>query len=75
MLSFLRPNFYPIVCTAALDMVREQEGYLVSQGIHVIFKPFDIDHLITSVKQLLESHEHFASKVEEEKRKKRKVGD
>ena len=64
-----------IVCTAALDMVREQEGYLVSQGVHVIFKPFDIDHLITSVKQLLESHEHFAAKVDEEKRKKRKVGD
>ena len=64
-----------IACTAALDMVREQEGYLVSQGVHVIFKPFDIDHLITSVKQLLESHEHFAAKIEEEKRKKRKVGD
>ena len=64
-----------IVCTAALAMVREQEGYLVSQGVHVIFKPFDIDHLITSVKQLLESHEHFSAKVEEEKRKKRKVGD
>ena len=64
-----------IVCTAALDMVREQEGYLVSQGIHVIYKPFDIDHLITNVKQLLESHEHFSAKVEEEKSKKRKVGD
>ena len=64
-----------IACTAALDMVREQEGYLVSQGVHVIFKPFDIDHLISSVKQLLESHEHFAAKIEEEKRKKRKVGD
>ena len=64
-----------IVCTAALDMVREQEGYLVSQGVHVVFKPFDIDHLISSVKQLLEAHEHFSLKAEEEKRKKRKVGD
>jgi DNA-binding response OmpR family regulator len=64
-----------IVCTAALNTVREQEGYLVSQGIHVIYKPFDIDHLITSVKQLLESHEHISEKAEEEKRKKRKVGD
>ena len=64
-----------IVCTAALDMVREQEGYLVSQGVHVIYKPFDIDHLIANVKQLLETHEHFSEKAEEEKRKKRKVGD
>jgi len=64
-----------IVCTAALHMVREQEGYLVSQGVHVIYKPFDIEHLIASVKQQLESHEHFSEKAEEEKRKKRKVGD
>lgn len=63
-----------IVCTAALDMVREQEGYLVSQGVHVVFKPFDIDHLLSNVKQLLESHEHVAlvADEEEEKRKKRK---
>jgi len=64
-----------IVCTAALDMVREQEGYLVSQGVHVVYKPFDIDHLVTSVQQLLETHEHSSTKAEEEKRKKRKVGD
>ena len=64
-----------IVCTAALDMVREQEGYLVSQGVHVVYKPFDIDHLVTNVKQLLESHEHSSIKAEQEKRKKRKVGD
>ncbi len=63
-----------IVCTAALDMVREQEGYLVSQGVHVVFKPFDIDHMLSNVKQLLESHEHVSSVAdeEEEKRKKRK---
>jgi len=42
-----------IVCTAALSMVREQEGYLVSQGVHVVFKPFDIDHLLTNIKQLV----------------------
>lgn len=59
-----------IICTAALDLVREQEGYLVSQGVHVIFKPFDIDHLITKVKQLLESHEHSSSINEKKQEKK-----
>ena len=59
-----------IVCTAALDLVREQEGYLVSQGVHVIYKPFDLDHLRANVKQLLASHEHFSSAIEEEERKK-----
>ena len=59
-----------IICTAALDLVREQEGYLNSQGVHLIYKPFDIDHLMTSVKRLLESHEHVSSSVSEQKRKK-----
>ena len=58
-----------IICTAALDLVREQEGYLNSQGVHLIYKPFDIDHLMTSVKRLLESHEHVSSAVSEQKRK------
>ena len=59
-----------IICTAALDLVREQEGYLNSQGVHLIYKPFDIDHLMTSVKRLLESHEQVSSSVSEQKRKK-----
>jgi DNA-binding response OmpR family regulator len=55
-----------LVCTAALQIVREQEGYLVSQGVHVVFKPFEIDDLLTNVKQLLESHEHASSDIKEE---------
>jgi DNA-binding response OmpR family regulator len=55
-----------LVCTAALHIVREQEGYLVSQGVHVVFKPFEIDDLLTNVKQLLESHEHVSSDIKEE---------
>lgn len=58
-----------IVCTAALDLLREQEGYLVSQGVHVVYKPFDLDHLLTNVKQLLESHEHVSSVIEQERKK------
>ena len=54
-----------IICTAALDLVREQEGYLNSQGVHLIYKPFDIDHLLTNVKRLLESHEHIHAASEQ----------
>ena len=60
-----------IVCTAALHLVREQEGYLVSQGVHLVYKPFDIDLLITNIKQLLESHEHISSVIETKREKKR----
>lgn len=49
-----------IVCTAALDLVREQEGYLVSQGVHVICpvddflaKPFELDTLLDKVEKHL----------------------
>jgi len=60
-----------IVCTAALHLVREQEGYLVSQGVHLVYKPFDIDLLLDNIKQLLESHEHISSVIETKREKKR----
>jgi DNA-binding response OmpR family regulator len=59
-------NIPVIVCTAALDDVREQEGYLVSQGVHVVYKPFDIEHLVNNVRELLEKHEHVSSTADEE---------
>src|SRR5579883_1368745 len=55
-----------IVCTAATQLVREQEGYLVSKGVHVVYKPFDIDQLISNVRQLLEKHEHVSSIADRE---------
>ena len=54
-----------IACTAALQDVREQEGYLVSQGVHVVYKPFDIDQLLTTIKQALASAKKTISQVEE----------
>ena len=50
-----------VVCTAALNAVREQEGYLVSQGVHVVYKPFDIDHILTTIKLALESRKNIPS--------------
>lgn len=46
-----------IVCTAALREVQEQEGYLISQNVRVIYKPFDIDALLTLINQALGSSE------------------
>lgn len=50
-----------IVCTAALNAVREQEGYLVGHGVHVVFKPFDIDHMLATVQTALESRKNIVS--------------
>lgn len=38
-----------IVCTAALDVVRDLQGHLREKGVGVILKPFDIDDLLRAV--------------------------
>lgn len=54
-----------IVCTAALREVQEQEGYLISQNIRVIYKPFDIDALLTLISQALGPNETLAQSGQE----------
>lgn len=50
-----------ILCTAATNAVREMEGYLLSKGVSVLLKPFDIDDLIAVVKLALQSRGNIAS--------------
>jgi DNA-binding response OmpR family regulator len=38
-----------IVCTAALQLVRQLEGHLKEKGVGIVLKPFDIDDLIREV--------------------------
>jgi CheY-like chemotaxis protein len=38
-----------IVCTAAVQLVRQLEGHLKEKGVGVVIKPFDIDDLIREV--------------------------
>jgi DNA-binding response OmpR family regulator len=45
-----------IICSAALREVQEQEGYLIAQGVRVLYKPFDIDDLITMISRALVEH-------------------
>lgn len=40
-----------IVCSAAVIEVREQEGFLVSQGVQVLYKPFDVDLLFHMIEK------------------------
>jgi len=42
-------NLPIIVCTAALQLVRELEGHLTSKNVGLILKPFDIDELVEAV--------------------------
>jgi CheY-like chemotaxis protein len=43
-----------IVCSAATNWVREQEGWLAANGVKVVLKPFKVDHLERAVEQALE---------------------
>jgi DNA-binding response OmpR family regulator len=50
-------NIPVIVCTAAAKAVYEMDGYLKSKGIDVVLKPFDIEELLSTVKEALDSHD------------------
>lgn len=43
-----------IICSVALNEIREMQGYLASQGVLTVLKPFDIDTLLDTVKRALE---------------------
>jgi len=59
-------NIPIILCTAATNAVREMEGYLLSKGVTVILKPFDIDDLAAAVKLALQSRHNIASLINDE---------
>ncbi len=42
-----------VICTAATEQVREQEGWLTAQAIKVVLKPFTIDELEVAVTKAL----------------------
>ncbi|WP_235845629.1 response regulator [Dictyobacter aurantiacus] len=57
MLKMYRPTSHIpiIICTTAIDEVQEQEGYLSAQGVKVVYKPFDIDSLLLTIKQVFKT--------------------
>jgi CheY-like chemotaxis protein len=51
-----------ILCTAALNEVREQEGTLQDKGIPVVYKPFAIDDLLQAIHVVLPSSDENSRK-------------
>ena len=50
-----------IVCTAATNWVREQEGWLAANAVKVVLKPFKVGHLEHAIGQALGRPEVTAS--------------
>ena len=46
-------NIPIVVCTAAVQAVREIEGYLEMKGVRLVAKPFDIDDLLIGMREAL----------------------
>jgi len=42
-----------LLCTAAVHDVKAQEAVLRERGIPVLFKPFDLDELLTTIGEIL----------------------
>ncbi|MDQ3043756.1 MAG: response regulator [Chloroflexota bacterium] len=42
-----------VVCTAAVELVRELQGHLHDKNVGVVLKPFDIDDLLQEVNRAL----------------------
>jgi DNA-binding response OmpR family regulator len=42
-----------LLCTAAISLMREQEDVLREKGIPIVYKPFDIEELLTAVRLVL----------------------
>ena len=40
-----------IVCTAATNWVREQEGWLAANAVKVVLKPFKVEHLEHAIRR------------------------
>ena len=64
-----------IICTAAQKAVREMEGYLVSKNVVVVYKPFELDDLLTAVTQALEPANKTLSQKNKENVEKSKTID
>lgn len=47
-----------VVCTAAVTMARELEGYLTEQGVSIILKPFTVTQLEDAVAEALRAGGH-----------------
>ncbi|GLV54985.1 hypothetical protein KDH_18320 [Dictyobacter sp. S3.2.2.5] len=50
-----------ILCTAALNEVREQESVLEDKGIPVVYKPFDVDEILHAIHSVLPDSDKKAS--------------
>lgn len=55
-----------VVCTGAVNLVRDLEGHLAAKNVGIVIKPFDIDDLMTNVRMTMDSTRNASSMVTRE---------
>ena len=53
-----------IVCSGAVNELKEMEGHLMAKGIGVLYKPFDVDELLDLVASKLMTEESGNNNIE-----------
>jgi len=47
-------NIPVVICTTAIRLAQDMEGYLTAKGVSIVLKPFDIEDLLEGIKKALE---------------------
>lgn len=56
-------NIPCVVCTGAVNLIRDLEGHLTAKNVGVVIKPFDIDELMATVRMTIDSNTHASSVI------------
>lgn len=52
-----------VVCTGAVNLIKDLEGHLTSKNVGIVIKPFDIDDLMATVRMTMDGNRHASSMV------------
>lgn len=50
-----------VVCTGAVNLIRELEGHLTTKNVGIVIKPFDIDDLMETLRMTMENQPNASS--------------
>lgn len=56
-------NIPCVVCTGAVNLIKQLEGHLTAKNVGIVIKPFDIDDLMVTVRMTMDNNPHASSMV------------
>lgn len=56
-------NIPCVVCSGAVNLIKELEGHLTTKNVGIVIKPFDIDDLMETLRMTMENQPNASSSV------------